>query len=89
MDVNALLRPFKVGDAVSAAGVTGSVEAVGLFGTVINTPDNVRTIVGNNKIFSETIQNFSPTVTGAWTSPRRSAPPSITATRSSGSSSGC
>jgi small-conductance mechanosensitive channel len=31
----------------------------GLFGTVINTPDNVRTIIGNNKIFSDTIQNFS------------------------------
>lgn len=54
-----LLRPFKVGDAVSAAGATGTVEAVGLFATIINTPDNVRTIIGNNKIFSETIQNFS------------------------------
>ena len=53
------LRPFKVGDAVSAAGVTGTVEAIGLFGTTINTPDNVKTIIGNNKIFSDTIQNFS------------------------------
>ena len=54
-----VLRPFKVGDAVSAGGVTGTVEAVGLFGTVINTADNVRTIVGNNKIFSDNIQNYS------------------------------
>ena len=53
------LRPFKVGDFVSAGGVTGTVEAIGLFGTTINTPDNVHTIVGNNKIFSDTIQNFS------------------------------
>ncbi len=53
------LRPFKLGDAVTAAGVTGTVESIGLFGTVINTPDNVRTIVGNNKIFSDTIQNYS------------------------------
>ena len=53
------LRPFKVGDFVTAGGVSGTVEAIGLFGTVINTPDNVHTIVGNNKIFSETIQNFS------------------------------
>jgi small conductance mechanosensitive channel len=52
-------RPFKVGDFVSAGGVTGTVQAIGLFGTVINTPDNVCTIVGNNKIFSDTIQNFS------------------------------
>ena len=53
------LRPFKVGDFVTAGGVTGTVDAIGLFGTVINTPDNVHTIVGNNKIFGDTIQNFS------------------------------
>ena len=53
------LRPFRVGDFVTAGGVTGTVDTIGLFGTVINTPDNVRTIVGNNKIFSDTIQNFS------------------------------
>ena len=53
------LRPFKVGDVVNAGGVTGAVEAIGLFGTTINTADNVLTIVGNNKIFSDTIQNFS------------------------------
>jgi small conductance mechanosensitive channel len=53
------LRPFKVGDFVSVGGVVGTVESVGLFGTVINTPDNVQTIIGNNKIFADTIQNFS------------------------------
>ena len=53
------LRPFKVGDFVSAGGVTGTVEAVGLFGTTINTPDNVLAIIGNNKVFSDTIHNFS------------------------------
>jgi small conductance mechanosensitive channel len=54
-----VLRPFKVGDFVTVAGVTGTVEGVGLFATIMNTPDNVRTIIGNNKIFSDTIQNFS------------------------------
>jgi len=53
------LRPFKVGDFVTAGGVTGTVSAIGLFGTTINTPDNVLTIVGNNKVFSDNIQNFS------------------------------
>jgi small conductance mechanosensitive channel len=53
------LRPFKVGDFVTAGGITGTVETVGLFGTVINTPDNVHTIVGNSKIFADTIQNYS------------------------------
>lgn len=53
------LRPFKVGDFVCAGGVTGTVDSIGLFGTTINTPDNVLTIVGNNKIFSDVVQNFS------------------------------
>ncbi|BCL74310.1 hypothetical protein JHS3_00460 [Jeongeupia sp. HS-3] len=54
-----VLRPFKVGDFVSAGGVTGTVKEIGLFCTVIDTPDNVLTLVGNNKIFSDTIQNFT------------------------------
>jgi small conductance mechanosensitive channel len=54
-----VLRPFKMGDFISAGGVVGTVEEIGLFATTINTPDNVRTFVGNNKIFSDTVQNFS------------------------------
>lgn len=54
-----VLRPFKVGDFISAGGVTGTVHELGLFATTIVTPDNVLTTVGNNKIFSDTIQNFS------------------------------
>jgi small conductance mechanosensitive channel len=54
-----VLRPFKVGDYVFAGGTEGTVREMGLFGTTIITPDNVTTIVGNNKIFSDTIKNFS------------------------------
>jgi small conductance mechanosensitive channel len=54
-----ILQPFKVGNFITAAGVTGTVEEIGLFATTLNTPDNVRTIVGNGKIFADTIQNFS------------------------------
>ena len=54
-----VLRPFKVGDFVSVGGVVGTVRELGLFGTVIVTPDNVNTIIGNGKIFGDTIQNFS------------------------------
>jgi small conductance mechanosensitive channel len=54
-----VLRPFKVGDFVHVAGLTGTVKELGLFGTTIVTPDNVLTIVGNGKIFGDTIQNFS------------------------------
>ncbi|NET08791.1 MAG: mechanosensitive ion channel family protein [Symploca sp. SIO2B6] len=54
-----IFRPFVVGDFITAAGVTGTVEEIGLFVTTINTLDNVKTIVANNAIFSDTIQNFS------------------------------
>ncbi len=54
-----VLRPFKVGDVVCAAGVTGTVRAIGLFATEINAPDNVLTTVCNAKVFGDTIQNFS------------------------------
>jgi len=54
-----ILQPFKVGDFITAAGVTGTVEEIGLFASTINTPDNVKTMVGNGKIFADTIQNFS------------------------------
>ncbi len=54
-----VLRPIKVGDFVTVGGVTGTVKEIGLFVTVLDTPDNVETYVGNNKILGDTIQNFS------------------------------
>ena len=54
-----VLRRMRVGEFVSVAGVTGTVAELGLFTTTINTPDNVQTILGNNKVFSDTIQNFT------------------------------
>ncbi len=54
-----IFRPFNTGDFVSAGGVIGTVHEIGMFASSIDTPDNVRTIVGNNKIVSDTIQNFS------------------------------
>lgn len=54
-----ILRPYKVGDFVSAGDVVGTVRAIGLFVTTIDTPDNVQTHVGNGKVLGSTIQNFS------------------------------
>jgi small conductance mechanosensitive channel len=54
-----VLKPFKVGDAISAGGTIGTVREIGLFATTIDTPDNVMTLVGNAKIFGDNIQNFS------------------------------
>jgi small conductance mechanosensitive channel len=58
-------RPFKVGDAISAAGTTGTVREIGLFMTKMDTPDRVMTYVPNNS-FSWTISRTSaPTPRGA------------------------
>lgn len=54
-----VLRPFKVGDFVTVAGVTGTVTEIGLFATTLSTMDNVATVVGNNKIFGDNIQNYT------------------------------
>ncbi|KAF1072717.1 mechanosensitive ion channel family protein [Variovorax sp.] len=54
-----VLRPYKVGDYVTIGGVNGTVQELGLFGTTLITPDNVTATVGNNKVLSDTIQNFS------------------------------
>jgi len=54
-----ILRPFKVGDMISAGGTLGTVKEIGLFATTIITPDNVMTVVANNKLFSDNIQNFT------------------------------
>jgi len=54
-----VLRPYKVGDFISAGGVTGTVQELGLLTTHILTPDNVTVILGNNKVFSDNIQNYS------------------------------
>ena len=54
-----VLRPFKVGDFVQIAGITGTIHELGLFGTTVVTPDNVLTLVGNGKVFGDTIMNFS------------------------------
>jgi small conductance mechanosensitive channel len=52
-------RPFKVGDSIAAAGITGSVREIGLFMTTVDTPDRVLTYVPNNKLFMDNVQNFS------------------------------
>ena len=54
-----LFRPFHVGDYIDAAGVAGTVSEIGVFSTVLNTPDNIRIIVPNSGIFGSTIKNFS------------------------------
>lgn len=50
-------RPFDVGDAIDAAGVSGTVDSVSLFSTLIRSFDNKLMIVPNNDIWGGTITN--------------------------------
>ncbi len=54
-----VLRPFKVGDFVQIGGITGTVVELGLFGTTLVTPDNVHTLIGNGKVFGDTVHNYT------------------------------
>ena len=54
-----MFKPFKVGDVVTAAGVTGSVSEVGIFNSVFTTPDNQKIIIPNGAITSGSITNIN------------------------------
>jgi small conductance mechanosensitive channel len=52
-----LFRPYKVGDVITVGGNTGKVDAIDLFTTTMDTPDNRRLIVPNGQVFGSTIEN--------------------------------
>jgi small conductance mechanosensitive channel len=54
-----LFRPYRVGDYVEAAGISGSVEQVQILTTILKTPDNKRIIVPNGQIMDSIITNYS------------------------------
>ncbi len=54
-----VLRPFKAADFVEVGGIVGTVESIGLFTTTLITPANVVAIVGNAKVFGDTIHNYT------------------------------
>ena len=52
-------RPFKVGDFIEAAGVSGIVEGIQIFSTQMRTGDNKAIIVPNSSITGSNITNYS------------------------------
>ena len=52
-------RPFKSGDFIEAAGISGIVQSISIFNTVLKTPDNRIIIVPNSLIHADTITNHS------------------------------
>ena len=54
-----IFRPFRVGDVIEAAGVTGEVTDINLFSTTITPIDKRTVIVPNASIIGGNITNFS------------------------------
>ncbi|MFI8378506.1 mechanosensitive ion channel family protein [Leeuwenhoekiella sp. NPDC079379] len=54
-----LLRPFKVGDWISAQGVDGTVKEISIFNTRLITFGNQEAVIPNGKLSNDNIINFS------------------------------
>jgi small conductance mechanosensitive channel len=54
-----IFRPFGVGDFVEVGGVSGAVEEVQIFTTVLRTPDNKKVILGNSSVTQSSITNYA------------------------------
>ena len=51
-------RPFKVGEAISAGSVTGTVQQIGLFTTELKQFDGLFVMVPNSELWNQAIVNF-------------------------------
>lgn len=54
-----LFKPYKIGDWIEAAGVSGSVKEIQIFNTILTTVDNKIIIVPNGKLSNDLIINYS------------------------------
>jgi small conductance mechanosensitive channel len=54
-----VFRPFKSGDFIEAGGVSGVVEKISIFSSILRTGDNREVIVPNGGIYGGVITNFS------------------------------
>jgi small conductance mechanosensitive channel len=54
-----LFRPFSKGDYVEVAGVSGKVDDVQIFSTILTTPDNKQITIPNAQVYADTITNFT------------------------------
>ncbi|UTF60060.1 mechanosensitive ion channel family protein [Gilvimarinus sp. DA14] len=54
-----VFRPFTAGDYIEAGGTAGVVKTIGIFTTILNSPDNREITVPNGAIYSGNITNYS------------------------------
>lgn len=53
------LRPFRVGETIQFGSIIGTVRKVGLFTTELDTVDGLRVSAPNDKVWGETLTNFT------------------------------
>ena len=58
-----LMKPYRIGDYISAQGQSGTVRDIKLFSTVIATADNQTIYIPNNSIATAIIDNYSTSET--------------------------
>ena len=54
-----ILKPVKVGDFVEIAGTKGTITEIEIFNTIINTPDNIKTVIPNSHVTGANILNYT------------------------------
>jgi small conductance mechanosensitive channel len=54
-----LFRPFNVGDFIDTQGFAGTVNEIGIFTTILKTPDNKVVIIPNGKLSSASLTNIT------------------------------
>lgn len=54
-----MFRPFTKGDFVDVAGVSGSIDDVRIFSTILTTPDNKQITIPNGQVYAGTITNYT------------------------------
>ena len=73
-----LMKPYRVGDYISAQGQSGTVRDIKLFSTVITTADNQTIYIPNNSIATAIIDNYSTSETAPRGLDRRASPTATT-----------
>ncbi|MBR4254117.1 MAG: mechanosensitive ion channel family protein [Lentisphaeria bacterium] len=54
-----ILRPYKLGDYIDCGSVSGTIQQMGLFSTVLKTPDGLFISAPNSVVFGTPIKNYS------------------------------
>lgn len=54
-----IFRPLREGDLVEAGGIRGTVKEIGVFATIINTPENKKAMIANSTVTGGNIINYT------------------------------